>query len=57
MLSFGTFVGGFGFGGGVDFPKECFFGEEIETPELRAAVALAEAAAGGEARTPRIKCW
>jgi hypothetical protein len=57
MLSFGTFVGGFGFGGGVDFPKECFFGEEMETPELRAAVALAEAAAGGEARTPRIKFW
>lgn len=52
---FGTLAGGFGFGGGVDFPKECFLGEaidEIGTPEFKAAVADAEAAAGGELRVP-----
>ena len=26
--------GGFGFGGGVDFPKECFFGEDLFSAKL-----------------------
>ncbi len=53
--SFGTFnlgAGGLGFGGGVDLPKECFFGDEIGTPDEMAAEATAEAATGGEARVP-----
>jgi len=51
-INFGTFVGGLGFGGGVDLPKECFFGDEIGTPEEIAAEATAEAATGGEERVP-----
>jgi len=44
--SFGTLVGGFGLGGGVDFPNECFFGEAMDdtgAPEFKAAVAEAQA--------------
>ena len=54
-MIFGTLVGGLGLGGGVDFPNECLLGEERDAPELRAAVAVAEAATGGVVRVAEIK--
>jgi hypothetical protein len=54
-LILGILVGGLGLGGGVDLPNECFLGDERGTPELRAAVAVAEAATGGEERVTEMK--